>query len=106
MKAKARPMRRCIGCMESKEKHQLIRISGYQGQVSVDPTGKAKGRGAYLCPDVRCFEKARKKRAIARNLEMEISGEQMDTLLEELSRFIADQEQKAPRSGSGSEQES
>jgi predicted RNA-binding protein YlxR (DUF448 family) len=39
------PMRRCVGCMESKPKNQLIRIAGYEGNVSIDRTGKAKGRG-------------------------------------------------------------
>ena len=65
MKAKAPkgtkkvPMRRCVGCMESKPKKELIRIAGYEGEVSLDPTGKAKGRGAYLCPNRQCLEKAK-----------------------------------------------
>ena len=81
-------MRRCVGCMESKEKNQLIRIAGYEGKVSIDPTGKAKGRGVYLCPDQECFEKAQKKKAIARNLEMELTGEQISGLFEDLKQYI------------------
>ena len=38
-------MRRCAGCMESKPKNQLIRIAGYEGQITIDETEKAKGRG-------------------------------------------------------------
>ena len=88
MKTKARPMRRCVGCMESKEKNQLIRVAGYEGQVSIDPTGKAKGRGVYLCPDLQCFEKGQKKKAIGRNLEMELTGEQVTKLFEDLKQYI------------------
>ena len=57
------PMRRCVGCMESKPKNELIRIAGYENTVTLDLTGKAKGRGVYLCPGTKCLEKAKKKRA-------------------------------------------
>lgn len=87
MKTKAIPMRRCVGCMESKEKKDLIRIAGYEGEVSIDKTGKAKGRGVYLCPSKECFEKAQKKKAIGRNLEMELSKEQVEKLFEELKQY-------------------
>ncbi|QIB69042.1 YlxR family protein [Aminipila butyrica] len=87
MKTKKIPMRRCVGCMESKPKTQLLRIAGYEGHVSVDLTGKAKGRGVYLCPDTQCFEKAQKRRAIGRNLEMELSSEQLESLFEELKKY-------------------
>lgn len=80
-------MRRCVGCMESKPKNTLIRLACYEGVVSVDPTGKAKGRGLYLCPDSRCMEKARKKRALQRNFETEISDENMDSIFRELERY-------------------
>ncbi|QHI73238.1 RNase P modulator RnpM [Aminipila terrae] len=87
MKTKKIPMRRCVGCMESKPKNQLIRIAGFEGEVSIDLTGKAKGRGVYLCPDTECFEKAQKKRAIGRNLEMELKTEQIEKLFEELKKY-------------------
>ena len=85
MKEKKIPMRRCVGCMESKEKKQLIRISGTpETGVHTDPTGKAPGRGIYLCPSPECFEKARKKKAIGRGLKMNLSEEQIDELFREL----------------------
>ena len=46
--------------MESKPKNILVRIACYEGNLSVDPSGKAKGRGVYLCPSQECMEKARK----------------------------------------------
>lgn len=63
MKERKVPMRKCVGCMQSKEKQALIRIAAYEGQISVDPSGRAKGRGVYICknsPD--CREKAEKRR--------------------------------------------
>lgn len=81
------PMRRCVGCMESKPKKELIRIAGYEDTVSLDLTGKAKGRGVYLCPDTECLEKAKKKRALGRSLKMDISQEQLEKLFEELKSY-------------------
>ena len=80
-------MRRCVGCMESKPKGELIRVAGYEGQVSIDVTGKAKGRGVYLCPNTECFQKAQKRKAIGRNLEMDITPEQLEQLFEELKKY-------------------
>lgn len=84
MKTKKVPMRRCVGCMESKPKRQLIRIVASNEEVAIDLTGKANGRGVYLCPDKECFTKARKKRAINRSLEMEIPEGQLDKIYMEL----------------------
>lgn len=87
MKTNKTPMRRCVGCMESKPKDQLIRIACYEGQMKLDPTGKAKGRGAYLCPSESCLKKAVKKRALERSLSVKIDEDEMETLLEELRAY-------------------
>ena len=87
MKSKKVPMRRCVGCMESKPKNSLIRIACYEGKVSVDPTGKAKGRGVYICPDRECMEKAKKRRSLQRSFEVEISSEEIEKLFEELTQY-------------------
>ena len=76
MKTKKIPMRRCVGCREMKEKRTLIRVvRNQEGQVSVDPSGRMNGRGAYLCKEPACFEKARKARALNREFSAEISDE-------------------------------
>lgn len=85
--AKKVPMRRCVGCMESKPKKELIRIAGYEGAVTLDPTGKAKGRGVYLCPSSECLEKAKKKKALARSLGIDLSQEQLQQLFEDLEAY-------------------
>lgn len=88
MKTKKIPMRRCIGCMESKPKNQLIRIvAKAEGGVMIDRTGKANGRGVYLCPGTQCFATAKKKRAIPRGLETEVTEQQLEELLEELNQY-------------------
>ena len=84
---KKTPMRRCIGCMESKPKNQLVRIAGYEGAISIDPTGKAKGRGVYLCRNQDCFRMAQKKKAIGRGLKMEVSSQQVEKLFRELGNY-------------------
>lgn len=81
------PMRRCAGCMESKPKKELIRIALYEGKLTVDPTGRTKGRGVYLCPDENCLTLARKKRALQRSLSVRIEKEELDRLMEEVRRY-------------------
>lgn len=59
-----------------KPKKELIRVvKNNENQVSVDLTGKANGRGAYICPTLECFEEAYKSKRFARNLETEITEE-------------------------------
>ena len=53
------PQRTCIACCQVKSKRELIRVvRAPDGNVSVDESGKANGRGAYLCRDRVCWEKA------------------------------------------------
>lgn len=89
MKTRKTPMRRCAGCMESKPKNELLRIACYEGVVSVDPTGKAKGRGIYICPSEDCLAKAKKKRALQRSFGAELTQEQEDQLLQEIREYDA-----------------
>ncbi|SDZ99666.1 hypothetical protein SAMN02745687_01364 [Lachnospiraceae bacterium NK3A20] len=79
------PMRSCTGCGEKKEKSSLIRvIRTPEGTVKLDPTGRAPGRGTYLCPNPDCLQKARKKHALSRSLGVEIPKETLDLLETEL----------------------
>ena len=70
------PKRTCIGCNEIKLKKELIRIvKNKEGQISLDKTGKANGRGAYICDNIECLEKAIKTKRLERNFETKISEE-------------------------------
>ena len=89
MKTRKTPMRRCTGCMESKPKNELLRIACYEGVVSVDPTGKAKGRGIYICPSEECLAKAKKNKALQRSFGTELTAEQEEQLLQEIREYDA-----------------
>ncbi|ETS93717.1 MULTISPECIES: RNase P modulator RnpM [Veillonella] len=76
MKQKSQPMRTCVGCGESKVKRELIRVAlSPDGVISIDRTGKAPGRGAYLCSSVSCFEQAYKAKRLERSLKHSVSQE-------------------------------
>ena len=80
------PERRCLGCMQSFPKKELIRlVRTPQGSVELDFTGKKSGRGAYICKNTACFKKACKAGRFQRNLECEIPEEVYNRLEVELS---------------------
>ena len=73
MKQKKIPMRMCVGCREMKPKMQLLRVvKPQEGDAHIDRTGKAPGRGAYVCDSLECLRRARKSRALERALECAI----------------------------------
>lgn len=77
-------MRKCVGCNTSKPKGELIRIAFYEGNLSIDETHRANGRGIYLCKDNKtCIENAKKRRAIERNFP-EAKQESIKELFERL----------------------
>ena len=82
-------MRRCIGCVESKTKENLVRVTWFEGKLTVDPTGKAKGRGVYICRDAGCIAKARKKGAVARSLRIDPGKDNLDRVFAELEALTA-----------------
>ena len=79
------PQRQCMGCRERKPKRELIRVvRGTDGTVSLDFSGKVNGRGAYLCCDPRCLQKAQKSKALERSLEVPIPPEVYERLAKEM----------------------
>ena len=63
---KVEPQRSCIGCGEKKDKKDLLRIvRSPEGEYAVDLQGRKNGRGAYLCKNLSCLEKAEKKKAFS-----------------------------------------
>jgi uncharacterized protein len=75
LKTKKVPVRMCIACREGRPKKELVRIVASENGLNTDETGKAHGRGAYLCPSVECLDKARKIKAFERSLEVTMSEE-------------------------------
>lgn len=85
MKQRREPIRMCTGCRAAKPKKELVRIvRGPDGTISVDLTGKKSGRGAYICPDRACLERARKAHSLERAFECSISEEIWAKLAEEI----------------------
>jgi hypothetical protein len=78
---KHKPQRTCIACREIKDKRELIRVVRTPtGQVILDPTGKANGRGAYLCRTGDCLEKGLQKGHLVRALKKTLSMEEVQAL--------------------------
>lgn len=70
------PIRTCISCREPKPKKELLRIvRNKEGQIFLDKTGKANGRGAYICNDIKCFEKLKKAKLLNRIFACQIEEE-------------------------------
>lgn len=85
MKVRKVPLRKCIGCQEQKTKKELIRVvKNSEDEVFIDFTGKANGRGAYICHSAECLEKAYKKDGLSRAFQMKIDKEIYEKLKKEL----------------------
>lgn len=79
------PQRKCLGCMESFPKKELVRVVRLpNGSVEMDLTGKKSGRGAYICKNKTCLKKAIRSKRIQNNLEVQISDELIEALTGEL----------------------
>lgn len=79
-------MRMCTGCGEMFDKRELVRVvKSPEGEVSLDLTGKKSGRGAYVCKNIECLKKARKKKAFERAFSMQIEDAVYDKMEEEIS---------------------
>lgn len=70
------PMRQCVGCKEMKPKRELIRvIRTLDDEIFVDATGKKNGRGAYICQNRECLDKAVKNKGLERSLKIAVPQE-------------------------------
>lgn len=82
------PQRQCIGCGQMKDKKELIRILKTQdGSIVIDAMGKKNGRGAYICPDEECLQKAFKTKGLERSFKMAIDQSIYDELKKELNNI-------------------
>ncbi len=82
--AKKVSLRQCVGCAEMKDKKEMMRVlKSAEGPVFLDMSGRKNGRGAYLCRNRECLEKARKNRGLERSLKMRIPDEIYENLEKE-----------------------
>lgn len=88
MSVKKIPLRQCIGCGEMKNKREMIRIlKTAEGEIVLDATGRKNGRGAYLCPSMDCFLKAKKSRGLDRSFKMAVPAEVYERLEKEMGEL-------------------
>ncbi len=99
MKQKKIPARKCVGCGEMKPKRELTRVvkapdvkdeNGEiieKGEISLDLVGKKPGRGAYVCKNTECLEKAIKAKRFERAFQGQIPESVFDGIKEELKNF-------------------
>lgn len=82
------PMRQCVGCMEMKNKKEMLRVlKTTEEEIILDSTGKKNGRGAYMCKTKECFEKAYKNKGLERSLKTAIPKQVYETLAKEMEEF-------------------
>lgn len=87
MKVKKIPMRMCSVTREKFPKVELLRVVRTpEDEVKVDLTGKLNGHGAYIRKDLSVLEKARKTKALDRNLEIKIP----ESIYEEIEKIITE----------------
>ena len=87
-KIKKVPQRKCIVCQDRDSKKELMRIvKNKEGEIFIDLTKKANGRGAYICQSVECLEKAIKTKALNRAFKLEVPDTVYENLLKELESY-------------------
>ncbi len=75
-KTKKIPMRMCIACREMKPKMEMTRVvKTAEGEIFADPTGKAAGRGAYVCANPACLQKVGVKKLLHKAFSANVSQE-------------------------------
>ena len=88
--ARKTPLRTCVRCREATDKRTLVRVvRNKDGEVFVDGTGRANGRGAYVCPRPDCFEAAAEGR-LAQALRVRLTEEDIDRLRREFEAVLED----------------
>ncbi len=79
---KSVPRRTCVGCREIKSKKEMVRlVRTREGDIVIDTTGKKEGRGAYICPDPECWEKALKGKQLERTLRVNLTRDKREWLI-------------------------
>ena len=82
------PQRKCIACQERDSKKGLIRIvKNKDGEIFLDPTGKANGRGAYICKSSECLKKAIKTKALNKAFKIDVADEVYETLISQIEEY-------------------
>ena len=83
MHKQSTPQRMCVSCRQLFDKRDLVRVVRTpEGEIKLDPTGKAAGRGAYLCKDPECLKRAVKTKVFNKVFKTAIADEAYQALTE------------------------
>ena len=86
---RAEPERTCVGCRSRAAKGKLLRVvRSPRGDVEVDPSGSAQGRGAYLHRDPSCVRAAVRAGVLARALRTGLGENELGKLRHELEEHL------------------
>ena len=81
IKPKKTPQRLCSGCQTFQDKKTMTRIvRSPEGEVLIDPTGKAPGRGGYVCRNAECIKRACAGKGLERALKIAVPSSVYDVL--------------------------
>ncbi len=94
---KKMPMRKCLGCGEMLLQRDLVRVvetkiktedenAEEEYEISLDLVGKKAGRGAYVCRNTQCFEKAIKAKRFQKALSCVIPEEVIEKMRQEMEK--------------------
>ena len=78
------PERMCVACRQMKPKSELIRIVKSGDAAQIDKSGKKSGRGAYICKNIECFERAYKNKGLERSFKSPVPKDVYETLKRKL----------------------
>jgi len=78
------PIRKCVGCGARRDKIELLRVVNNKGDILIDPGERITGRGAYLCPNMDCLDKAVESNSLKESLRIDISDEIYDKISGEI----------------------
>ncbi len=85
MKERKIPLRTCIACRGEKPKREMLRIvRSPEGQIFADFSGKAAGRGAYICRDAACVKKLARAKLLNKTFSAPVPDEVYARIEEEI----------------------
>jgi uncharacterized protein len=83
------PQRTCVVCRETDAKRTLTRIvRTAQDEVHVDPSGKQNGRGAYLCSQTSCWQRAVESEVLDKALRTTLTADDRQRLSEAMKQIL------------------
>lgn len=83
------PQRTCIGCRTARGKKELVRVVHTpEDRFVLDPSGKAAGRGAYVCPSVACLDTALKRKSFNRAFRQAVPEEAVQALEDSMRDYL------------------